>query len=160
MSARPALRPVARPVACPVPDAALGLLWPALWPLLAPAVRRSVDRPAGCVDPAAWLMGELRAGNAQPWMVCARSRPIAAVITRVMEHDDGERRCLLWLIGGRGARGWADAVIAEIERWARSQRCVALWGCGRRGWARLVEPRGFRRIADVEGQPAWERRMA
>ena len=140
------------PVPLPVPEAALDLMWPVLGPMLAPAVRRSPDAPD--------VLAELRARNAQLWMVCEAGRPIAAVVTKVLDHDDGQRRCLLWLIGGRGARQWADGLLGAIEAWARPLGCVALWGCGRRGWARLVEPRGFQRIADVNGQPAWQRRMA
>jgi hypothetical protein len=151
-----------------VPLAHLARAWPALWPMLAPALRRSPDLPApngpaACVDAERWLLGRLRAHDAQLWAVYADGRPIAAVVTAVQDVGgqlQGQRRCLLWLIGGHRAREWADAFLALVESWARPLGCIALWGSGRRGWARIVEPRGFRRITDLNGQPAWERRIA
>jgi hypothetical protein len=142
-----------------VPLARLAEAWPELWPLLEPALRRSPDAPAGGADPEAWLLARLSAHDAQLWAVYAEGRARAALVTAI--QDDGRRRrCLLWLIGGRAADAWADAVLALVEAWARAEHCTALWGSGRRGWARLVEPRGFARIADFNGQPAWERRIA
>ena len=142
-----------------VPLCRLAAAWPGLWPLLAPALGRSPDRPATCGDGESWLLARLAEHEAQLWAVYDGDRPVAAIVTTV-QQSDRQRRCLLWLIGGHRARDWADLVLALIGRWARARGCTALWGSGRRGWARLVEPRGFRRIADVQGQPAWERRMA
>jgi hypothetical protein len=141
-----------------VAPAHLAQAWPALWRLLAPAVRRSPDTPTDCADREAWLLARLGAHDAQLWAVYAGGTPVAAIVTQV--QDGRTRRCLLWLIGGRSARDWADGFLALVEAWARSLGCTALWGSGRRGWARIVEPRGFRRIADFNGQPAWERRIA
>jgi hypothetical protein len=128
----------------------LGIVWPDIWPLLEPAVRRSKD------EAARHVLALLRAGTAQLWAVMENGRPIAAVVTRVRPGE----RCLLWLIGGSRAREWADDLLVKVEQWARSLGCTALWGVGRRGWARIVEPRGFVRIEDFEGQPAWQRRIA
>jgi hypothetical protein len=151
-------------IAVAVPLSHLERAWPALWPLLAPALRRSPDKPAGGADIEAWLLARLLAHDAQLWAVHADGKPVAAVVTEI-QVADGQRRCLLWLIGGSCARGirvrdWADGLLALVESWARSLGCSALWGSGRRGWARIVEPRGFNRITDLNGQPAWERRIA
>jgi hypothetical protein len=142
-----------------VPLSRLSRAWPDLWLLLEPAVRRSPDKPAGCSDVEAWLLARLRAHDAQLWAVHADGKPLAAVVTAV-QTVHGKRRCLLWLIGGARARDWADDFLALVESWARPLGCTALWGSGRRGWARIVEPRGFSRITDLNGQPAWERRIA
>ncbi len=141
-------------------------VWQDLWPLLEPAVKRSPDYGAGdraepdaCPEPAEWVLARLLARDAQLWAIHEKSGPIAAVVTMVQQREDG-RHCLLWLIGGSRARDWADDFLARVETWARTLGCVALWGVGRVGWKRIVEPRGFRRIADFEGQPAWIRRIS
>ncbi|WP_422001757.1 hypothetical protein [Reyranella sp.] len=126
--------------------------WPHLWPLLEPAVRRSADVPAP--RPLARLI----AGEAQLWAVVEAGRPIAAVVTQITLQP--ETRCLVWLVGGRRLRDWAPFFVARLEAWARGWGCVSIWGAGRPGWARLVAAMGGVRIADVDGQPAWERRMA
>jgi hypothetical protein len=146
-------------IAVAVPLSHLEQAWPALWPLLEPAVRRSPDKPAVCADGEAWLLARLLAHDAQLWAVYADGTPVAAIVTQVQDGER-QRRCLLWLIGGARARDWADGFLALVESWARSLGCMALWGSGRRGWARIVEPRGFSRITDLNGQPAWERRIA
>jgi hypothetical protein len=146
-------------IAVAVPLTALPAAWPPLWRLLEPAVRRSPDKPAACVDTERWLLERLLAHDAQLWAVYADGTPLAAIVTEVQDSAR-QRRCLLWLIGGRQARDWADSFLALVDSWARSLGCSALWGSGRRGWARLVERRGFRRITDLNGQPAWERRIA
>ena len=97
--------------------------------------------------------------DVQLWAVFSDGTPVTALVTAVQLAGD-ERRCLLWLIGGSRARDWADGLLARVEPWARGLGCSALWGSGRRGWARLVEPRGFERIADLNGQPTWQRRIA
>jgi hypothetical protein len=146
-------------IAAAVPLAALPAAWPPLWRLLEPALRRSPDKPTQCVDAERWLLKRLLAHDAQLWAVYADGKPVAAIVTEVQDSAQ-QRRCLLWLIGGSHARDWVDAFLALVERWARALGCGALWGSGRRGWAHLVEQRGFRRITDLNGQPAWERRIA
>jgi hypothetical protein len=47
-----------------------------------------------------------------------------------------------------------------IEAWARELGCVALWGAGRAGWVRIVKKFGGVDIGIVDGQPAWQRRIA
>jgi hypothetical protein len=145
------------PVAVPLSH--LARAWPDLWPLLEPALRRSPDKPAACADVEGWLLARLLAHDAQLWAVYAGSKPVAAIVTEVQDGE-GQRRCLLWLIGGSRARDWADDLLALVESWARSLGCTALWGSGRRGWARIVEPLGFLRITDLNGQPAWQRRIS
>lgn len=132
-------------------DRHLPAVWPELWPLLEPAVRRSPDRPD--------VLARLNAHDAQLWGVYEAGRPLGGAVTMLQDHPGG-RRCLFWLIGGRCARTWGGELVETVARWARPLGCVALWGAGRRGWAPIVAAFGFRRIADFEGQPAWERRLA
>lgn len=74
--------------------------------------------------------------------------------------EAGEKRCLIWLVGGSRLREWAADFIAKLEDWARSLGCVALRGVGRPGWARIVKKFGGVSVDAVDGLPAWERRIA
>lgn len=91
-------------------------------------------------------------GTAQLWVILDRYQPIGAVVTQI--KPDG--RCLLWQIAGERMREWAAMFVQTVAQWALEAGCWALYGCGRRGWKRIVEPMGFRRVADVDGRPAWQ----
>lgn len=128
---------------------ALPVAWPILWPMLEPAVRGAPDQPD--------VLENIKTGHAQLWAVVENGQPIAAVVTKITLEP--EKRCLLWMIGGSRTREWAADFLAKIADWARSWGCVALWGAGRKGWARIVEPHGFVRVPDVDGRPTWERKI-
>lgn len=129
---------------------ALPFAWPVLWPMLEPAARRGGKTEAD-VRPL------IESGHAQLWAIVEQGKPIAAVVTQITLEP--EKRCLMWFIGGGRAREWATDFLEKIAEWARSWGCVALWGAGRKGWARIVESNGFVRIDDVDGLDTWERRL-
>ena len=85
--------------------------------------------------------------------------PSLAIVTTIQLGE--EKRCLLWLIGGSRVKEWAADFLAICEAWARdTMGCVALWGAGRAGWVRIVKKFGGEDIGIVDGQPAWQRRIA
>lgn len=136
-------------------DAWHAALWPVVAPLLAPALSRSPDRPD--------LPAALRAHTAQLWVVLDDVPPaslLAALVTRVSDHPDGARRCLLWLAGGRAVRRWAAAAVATIGAWARAEGCAELWGAGRPGWRRYAPALGFVPGPALDGHFTWTRRLA
>lgn len=129
---------------------AMHTAWPSLWPMLEPAARR-VDKTETEVRRV------IESGHAELWAIVEDGAPVAVVVTQVTLKP--EKRCLMWLIGGKRTREWAGTFLAKIEACAREWGCVALWGAGRKGWARIVEPNGFVRIADVDGLATWERKL-
>lgn len=133
-----------------IPLRALHDVWANLWPLIEPAVKRSPDKPD--------VLARLIAGDAQLHAVYEDGKPVAAIVTMIQIGE--ERRCLLWLIGGSRVKEWAADAVRVIGDWARGLGCVALWGAGRPGWVRLVKQFGGVTIGIVDGQPAWERRIA
>lgn len=90
-------------------------------------------------------------GNAQLWAVLDNFEPIGAAITGI---KDG--RLLVWQIAGHSLSKWQSIFVETVAAWARSVGCTALYGAGRKGWTKVVEPMGFRRIPDIDGRPAWE----
>ena len=133
-----------------IPLRHLHLVWSDLWPLLEPAVKRSPDKPD--------VLARLIACDAQLWAVYDGPAPVAAIVTQI--QIGGEKRCLIWLVGGSRLREWAADFIAKLEDWARSLGCVTLRGVGRSGWARIVKKFGGVSVDAVDGLPAWERRIA
>jgi len=133
-----------------IPLRHLHLVWSDLWPLLEPAVKRSPDKPD--------VLARLIACDAQLWAVYDGPAPVAAIVTQI--QIGGEKRCLIWLVGGSRLREWAADFIAKLEDWARSLGCVRLRGVGRPGWARIVKKFGGVSVDAVDGLPAWERRIA
>jgi hypothetical protein len=133
-----------------IPLRHLHMVWSDLWPLLEPAVKRSPDKPD--------VLARLIACDAQLWAVYDGPAPVAAIVTQI--QIGGEKRCLIWLVGGSRLREWAADFIAKLEDWARSLGCVTLRGVGRPGWARIVKKFGGVSVDAVDGLPAWERRIA
>ena len=148
-----------------IPLRHLHLVWPDLWPLLEPAVKRSPDFSAG--DRAGPdVLARLLCHDAQLWAVYDGDRPVAAIVTQIQIGSPstvqraGDKRCLIWLVGGSRLHEWAADFIAKLEDWARSLGCVALRGVGRSGWTRIVKKFGGVSVDAVDGLPAWERRIA
>jgi hypothetical protein len=137
-----------RRIVAGIPLSALPLAWPELGPLLEPAIRSSPDKPD--------VLAELLGGRADLWGIYDDGEAVAAVVTA--KQEDG--RCLAWLVGGRRMRDWAQQFLATLAEVARANGCWAIWGTGRRGWARVMPQLGFQRIADHNGRPAWEWRIA
>jgi hypothetical protein len=156
-----------------IPLRHLHLVWPDLWPLLEPAVKRSPDKPD--------VLARMLFNDAQLWAVYDADAPVAAIVTQIQigrpsaalpstslgtgprlstAAEAGEKRCLIWLVGGSRLREWAADFIAKLEDWARSLGCVALRGVGRPGWTRIVKKFGGVSLGTVDGLPAWERRIA
>jgi hypothetical protein len=139
-------------------------VWADLWPLLEPAVKRSPDFSTGDrAEPD--VLARLIARDAQLWAIYEGCKPIAAIVTTIQisafTGAGEEKRCLLWLIGGSRVKEWAADFLAACEAWARdTMGCVAMWGAGRAGWVRMVKKFGGKSIGIVDGQPAWERRIA
>lgn len=140
------------------PLAQLHLAWPILWPMLEAAVKRSPDFSQAQPGARPDLLAELLAERAQLWGIGENGQAVAGVVTKITTEP--EKRCLLWLVGGSRVKEWAADFMATVEPWARSQGCVAVWGCGRKGWARIVPLFGGAAIADHNGMPAWERKIA
>ena len=108
-------------------------LWARYAPLLEPARRawsaqRSLDE----------VRSEIGTGHAQLW---AGRR--SALVTRL--HADG--RVHVWLAGGE----LADilSMVAGVEAWARQQGCTFATLQGRKGWERVLRPRGYAPAGDL-----------
>lgn len=135
-------------MAAMIPLRRLHEAWADLGPLLEPAVASSADKPN--------VLAELMAHRADLWGIYEDGKALAAIVTA--KQDDG--RCLVWLIGGTRMREWARQFLEALAEAARAAGCWAIWGAGRRGWARVMPKLGFERIDDHNGRAAWQWRIA
>lgn len=86
------------------------------------------------IEDVARLIGEGRA-HFWPGRRCA-------VVTEFYDYPR-LRACNFWLLGGELKE--LMRMRPAIEAWARTQGCTRMLGGGpRRGWARLLEPAGYR----------------
>lgn len=105
-----------------------------MWPHVSPMIREAVVRGGlGCF---ADVQNDVLDGRNLLWIVwdgtAIRSAAITALIT-----SDADKACVILACGGNGVRDWIDC-IAEIEAYARAERCDRMRLFGRRGWARLL----------------------
>jgi len=86
------------------------------------------------------LVAELTAGQAQLW---AGAR--CALVTQCVRDPSG-LSLHVWLAGGD-----LDEILAlrpGLEAWGRAMGCTRLTLNGRKGWARVLRPHGFRPAGD------------
>lgn len=111
------------------------LVWVAVFGLLDKAVQRGGNDWVEVAD-------NLADGRAQLWLTTQDGRPIAAMVTR-MDGDTLE----VWLAGGAVMSGsipfLETAIEASREAGATNGRIT-----GRKGWARVLRPYGWRPDGD------------
>jgi hypothetical protein len=108
----------------------------AAWTRCRPYLEAALARAGGTHDigDVARLVGEGRA-HFWPGRRCA-------VVTEFYDYPR-LRACNLWLLGGELKE--LLAMRPAIEAWAKAQGCTRMLGGGpRRGWARVLEPLGYR----------------
>lgn len=82
------------------------------------------------------VLAEVLAGEAQFW-----PGERSAVVTEMHEHPR-LRAVHLWLCGG-DLTELVEGMLPAIEAWARANNCSRLSTCGRKGWDRVLKPKGF-----------------
>jgi len=108
----------------------------AAWSRCRPFIEAALARAGGPQDEGdvARQMEQGRARNG-PGRRCA-------VVTEFYDYPR-LKACNLWLLGGDLKE--LLAMRPAIEAWARAQGCTRILGGGpRRGWARVLEPLGYR----------------
>lgn len=74
------------------------------------------------------------------WLV-EGDEPKACVVTRV-DHGPQATILMVMIVGGRDMDDWID-LEAGLYDYAMSRGCVAIEAWGRRGWQRVLKPRGW-----------------
>ena len=118
---------------------AVHYVWQECVPLLAAALRRS-----GSDRDADYVLEQLLAETAQLWCACSAEDEITgAMVTQIEDRATG-RACRIWLMGGRERGGWLHGLETDLAPWLRLIGCTSVEIDGRKGWARVLAPFGFR----------------
>lgn len=106
-------------------------------------LERAFARSGGIYTEEA-VLERLRKGEWQLWMGFRGSVAEMALLTAVMERDDGKRACHLMMAGGQNAAEWLEVAANALEKWMAGNGCVEVMCSGRLGWKRELARFGFK----------------
>lgn len=115
------------------------------WHFAEPWVRSAVEA-AALLETVDSYRARCLAQTAQLWLIrddCV----IGAAITEVYDSPKG-LTCAVPVVAAVGLDEIAPA-FDQIEAWAKAEGCVRMEGCGRLGWVRALQPRGWRPLSVV-----------
>lgn len=122
-----------------VPPDMVGDYWGLALPLLAKAFKYSSSK----VDPED-VYEDLMKGNQSLWIVFEGTpiNVIGAFTIRIKTYPAGAALCGEHL-GGERLNEWADDLFEIMERYARDLGINNLELIGRRGWEKILKPKGW-----------------
>ncbi|EIM26652.1 hypothetical protein [Microvirga lotononidis] len=89
------------------------------------------------------ILEAIEAGDVQIHLVLDRGEVVAAIGTRVFDHERGRIGELMWW-GGKSIPA-TQSVLPELFQFLGEQGCSRLIATGREGLTRILEPHGFKR---------------
>lgn len=123
---------------CIAPDAT-AKLWHVVEPMIAAAYKEvddfiPVDLPDSLIE-----------GKRQLWVFAPDGSIVAALITTLQRRPSG-LVCQLMVCGGGEMASWLNGGHAQIEAYAKAERCCKVVAEGRPGWSRVLPGYEARRI--------------
>jgi hypothetical protein len=103
-----------------------------VWPLVSHLIRAAMRK--GRISEFADVEEAVLAGTQLLWVAADRQAIWAVAVTQ-LSHANGEKFCTIVACGGRERARWLP-LKAELEKFAKAERCAAIRIHGRRGWAR------------------------
>lgn len=113
-----------------------------LWPHVKEQLKEASKRGLSSFDE---IEAAVMRGESLLWIVVDQATIKAAAVTELIERD-GRRECCIALCGGKDMDRWIDA-YADIEKFARDEKCIRIRIIGRTGWERALA--GYRRTCVV-----------
>lgn len=81
--------------------------------------------------------------NNHRWQVWLFEDWSAIFLTTIYQQQNGELMCSINMAAGEKVIENVDVVLSAIEPYARLHGCYGIEVVGRRGWERVVKPRGY-----------------
>jgi hypothetical protein len=114
---------------------------PEWWPLVGPWIGKALDRDGllGLDD----VQQAVAQRDMQLWLVTTGAAPVAACVTEISDYPRA-RVLSAVAVGGRGARGWIEALDRHLTRYAEAHGCTKFNApVARRGWRGLARLCGW-----------------
>lgn len=121
-----------------IPSEALGQFWPVAAPMLEPAVRRAGGRIS--MDT---VYHGLISGSHLLWAMTTDDEVAAVMTTRVAQYPL-KKMLVVECLGGKRLSEWVENASATIKRFAKDSGLDGVEMFGRGGWARALEPYGWK----------------
>lgn len=115
----------------------------AWFPHVAPTIERALERSGFRRYAIGDVALRLVQGRMQLWLGLDDNGPRVVVITEVTPYPLGTT-CGIFVCTGEGRADWLK-YLGVIEEWARQLGCVSMAHIAREGWARVLEPLGYRK---------------
>lgn len=110
--------------------------------LLGPAI----DRQSQNVD-MDHIVAELREGASLLWLAYAGGKPVAAIVTCIVQHPSLRRNLKIEWMGGDRMHTWVGEALAILTKVAKDAKLDAIEADGRKGFQRkYAEAASFREI--------------
>ena len=102
------------------------------WHHVAPYIARGMTG----LDTLEGVKTAIEQRQAQLWAVWEGQRCLAALVTKITDHDKG-RVCTIAHCGGIELCSWREH-LNVLEAWAREKGCCRIDIVGRKGWERVL----------------------
>lgn len=107
------------------------------WPFCSSMIKAAMKRCR--ITDYSTVEHSIRNGNGLLWLAWDQdARKIMGAAVTQLSSANGEKFCTIVAGGSVGGRDEWLPLIAGIEKFARTEGCVAMRILGRRGWARLL----------------------
>jgi hypothetical protein len=116
------------------------------WPVVEPWIEKAAQQ-TGCPWTLAQIRTALEERRMQMWVVWADGTPNIVLITETYETAAGLTCSITVAAGSKLNESWP--ALDTVQRWAKEQGCVRMTLEGRKGWERLMSPRGWR-VASIQ----------
>lgn len=119
-----------------------------IWPKVVAHLQRGVDLSEGRYDLES-LKALLEKGESDLWVVFDEKFEVIAAITSTFTQYPLGRFLYGQFLGGNFLEDWRDEFLRVFANWGRDNGAKGIEFAGRAGWARVLQPNGFREVSRV-----------
>lgn len=110
------------------------------WDLVKDEIAKALDEAGGRVS-ADDIYERIQDKRIQLWAL--HNDQIKAVMTTEIINYPQMRCVCIYTVTGENMHEWLDTLIQTINDWGAGLGCHAIEFCGRKGWEKVLEPKGF-----------------
>lgn len=112
-----------------------------VWPDVEEFLGKAIDVSDGRYVPED-IKEQLLRDEAVLWVVVEDNKPMAAIVTRIVDYPRDRVLSLDWIGGGHMVR-WLEMAHSTLKSYARDMSCSCMEASGRGAWARYGRKLGW-----------------